>query len=305
MLERAIRPIHTPVAEPLPMLRPGPLKARGKPRPDIREIEPGTAKPFIKWVGGKRQLIGELEPRIPTRFNTYHEPFVGGGALFFHLLPERAVLSDTNERLVRTYRGIRDSVEDIITLLSSYPHDREFFLKMRGVNIDAGTDVEVAAWFIYLNRTGFNGLYRVNRSNVYNVPFGDYDNPTICDAENLRACAKALRHTEIRHESFEAVLERALPGDFVYFDPPYVPLSVSSSFTSYTSGGFGMREQQRLRDVARELKAKGVRVLLSNSSAPEVFSLYGDGFELSTVGATRALNCKASGRGKVAELIIR
>jgi DNA adenine methylase len=282
------------------------MRSRREKRSVASEPEPERerARPFLKWVGGKRQLIGEIEPRIPARFNTYHEPFVGGGAVFFHLLPERAVLSDANERLVRTYRGIRDSAEDIITMLRSYPNDREFFMKMRGANIDAGTDVEMAAWFIYLNRTGFNGLYRVNRSNVYNVPFGDYDNPTICDADNIRACANALRYTEIRHESFEAVLDRALPGDFVYFDPPYVPLSVSSNFTSYTSGGFGMREQQKLRDVARDLKSKGVCVLLSNSSAPEVFSLYGDGFELSTVGARRAINCNGGGRGKVSEVLI-
>ncbi|MDC3962646.1 DNA adenine methylase [Polyangium jinanense] len=305
MLERAIRTLPTPAPVPLPSARPGPLKARGKPRPDIREIEPGTAKPFIKWVGGKRQLLHELDPRIPSRFNTYHEPFVGGGALFFHLMPERAELSDTNERLVRTYIGVRDAVEDVIDLLASYPHDRDFFMKLRSSDIDTKTDVEVAAWFIYLNRTGFNGLYRVNRQNQYNVPFGDYQNPTICDAENLRACSRALKHASIRVASFEDVAARARPGDFVYFDPPYVPLSASSSFTSYTSGGFGMREQQRLRDVARELKERGVRVLLSNSSAPEVYSLYGDGFELAAVGASRAINCKAAGRGRIQELIIR
>jgi DNA adenine methylase len=305
MLERAIRPLRQPHPEPLPAVRPGPLKARGRPRPDVREIQPGIARPFIKWVGGKRQLLSSLEPRVPSRFNSYHEPFVGGGALFFHLLPENAVLSDTNERLVRTYRGIRDAVEDVVTLLSSYPHDRDFFLQMRTVDIDAKSDVEVAAWFIYLNRTGFNGLYRVNRNNVYNVPFGDYDNPTICDADNLRACARALKHADIRHASFESVLDRARPGDFVYFDPPYVPLSASSSFTAYTSGGFGMAEQEKLRDVARDLKARGVRVLLSNSSAPDVYRLYEDGFELAEVGATRAINCKGSGRGRIQELIIR
>ena len=306
MLEQALRKLPAPLVEPLSSPRPGPLKARGRPRPDIREIEPGSARPFVKWVGGKRQLIHELEPRIPTRFNTYHEPFVGGGALFFHMLPERAILADTNERLVRTYLGVRDDVEAVIDLLSSYPHDRDFFMRMRAIDIDTRSNVEVAAWFIYLNRTGFNGLYRVNRSNVYNVPFGDYDNPTICDADNLRKCAIALRYAEIRHTSFETVIDRALPGDFVYFDPPYVPLSASSSFTSYTKNGFGMREQEKLRDVARALKAKGVRVLLSNSSAPEVYSLYGtEGFELATVGAMRAVNCKASGRGKVQELIIR
>lgn len=306
MLEQALRKLPVPVVQPQPLPGPGPLKARGRPRPDIREIEPGAARPFVKWVGGKRQLMHELEPRIPTRFNTYHEPFVGGGALFFHLMPERSILSDTNERLVRTYLGIRDDVENVIELLSSYPHDKDFFMRLRGIDIDSKTNTEVAAWFIYLNRTGFNGLYRVNRNNVYNVPFGDYDKPTICDADNLRKCALALRHAEIHHASFEAVLDRALPGDFVYFDPPYVPLSASSNFTSYTKAGFGMREQEKLRDVARELKARGVRVLLSNSSAPEVYSLYGShGFELAAVGATRAVNCKAAGRGKVQELIIR
>jgi DNA adenine methylase len=305
MLERARALRSVPAPQSLPSVRPGPLKTRGRPRPDIREIQPGTVRPFIKWVGGKRQLLSELEPRVPSRFNTYHEPFVGGGALFFHLLPERSVLSDTNERLVRAYCGVRDSVEDVIELLSSYPHDRDFYMKMRAVDIDARTDVEVAAWFIYLNRTGFNGLYRVNRQNQYNVPFGDYDNPTICDAENLRACSRALRHADIRCEPFETVLDRARPGDFVYFDPPYVPLSASSSFTSYTSGGFGMDSQRRLRDVAHALKERGVRVLLSNSSAPEVYSLYGDHFELAEVGATRAVNCKASGRGRVQELLIR
>ncbi|WP_245678246.1 DNA adenine methylase [Chondromyces crocatus] len=267
--------------------------------------ERGKAKPFLKWVGGKRQLLPELEPRIPSHYGTYHEPFVGGGALFFHHQPRRAVLSDANERLIRTYRGVRDKVEDVIGLLSSYPHDRDFFLEMRGIDVDRRSDAEVAAWFIYLNRTGFNGLYRVNRSNIYNVPFGDYDNPVICDADTLRACARALRHTELLCTSFETVVDRTRPGDFVYFDPPYVPLSPSSNFTAYTRGGFGMAEHAQLRDVARTLKARGVSVLLSNSSAPVVHALYGDGFELASVGATRAVNCKAAGRGRVQELLIR
>lgn len=309
MLQRAARSLRkslpAPLPTPLPSNRPGLAKARGRPRPDVPDVDHGKPRPFLKWVGGKRQLLHELEPRLPERFNTYHEPFVGGGALFFHVLPERAVLSDTNERLVRTYRGIRDAVEDVIGLLSEYPHDRDFFLQMRSRDIDSRSDAEVAAWFIYLNRTGFNGLYRVNRSNVYNVPFGDYENPVICDADNLRACSRVLRRAEIKHESFEAVASRARQGDFVYFDPPYVPLSASSNFTSYTSGGFGMQEQARLRDVARNLKAKGVKVLLSNSSAPAVFELYRDGFELASVGATRAVNCRAAGRGRIQELIIR
>ncbi|EYF02183.1 DNA adenine methylase [Chondromyces apiculatus] len=305
MLQTAARPQRTSLHSPAPETHPGLASTRRRRRLEAPTPTPDKARPFLKWVGGKRQLLPELSPRIPADYGTYHEPFVGGGALFFHARPHRAVLSDANERLIRTYRGVRDAVEEVIDLLSSYPHDRAFFLEMRGIDIDARSDAEVAAWFIYLNRTGFNGLYRVNRSNVYNVPFGDYTSPVICDAENLRACAEALRATTLRCESFEKVLDRARPGDFVYFDPPYVPLSASSNFTSYTRGGFGMTEHERLRDVAWKLKARGVHVLLSNSSAPEVHALYGERFELASVGAARAVNCKASGRGKVQELIIR
>lgn len=263
------------------------------------------ARPFLKWVGGKRQLLSELAMRVPARFGAYHEPFLGGGALFFHLRPARAVLADTNTRLVRAWRGVRDAPEDVVARLRTYPHDRAFFEELRAWDVDAGDDAEVAAWMIYLNRTGFNGLYRVNRRNVFNVPFGSYANPTICDADNLRAVSLALQDVRLEIEDFGGVLERAVAGDFVYFDPPYVPLSATSSFTAYTAGGFGPAEQARLRDVARELKARGVHVLLSNSSAPLVEELYEDGFERFPVGAMRAVNCKASGRGAVTELIIR
>jgi DNA adenine methylase len=271
--------------------------ADGSP-PDLR------ARPFLKWVGGKRQLLPALAAHAPVNFARYHEPFLGGGALFFHLRPRRAVLADTNARLVRTWRGVRDHVEDVIALLATYPHDRGFFEDMRAMPIDAASDAEVAAWFIYLNRTGFNGLYRVNRRNIFNVPFGSYTNPTICDAALLRAASGALAETELFVEDFAAVLHRAEPGDFVYFDPPYVPLSASSSFTGYTAGGFGMPEQARLRDTARALKARGVRVLLSNSSAPAVFSLYAEGFVATPVAAARAINCDATKRGSVTELLL-
>jgi DNA adenine methylase len=234
----------------------------------------------------------------------YHEPFVGGGALYFHLQPGRAVLADTNERLVRAYRGVRDDVDRVIDLLASYPHDKRFYLRFRVEPIDKRTDAEVAAWLIYLNRTGYNGLYRVNSANQFNVPFGDYKNPTICDDENLRGCSKALRRADLRVEDFSVVLSRARKGDFVYFDPPYVPLSATSSFTAYTSDGFGMAEQTRLRDVARELKRRGVRILLSNSDGEVVRELYAEGFEVAEVGAARLVNCKATRRGKVTELLI-
>jgi DNA adenine methylase len=265
------------------------------------------AKPFVKWVGGKRQLLDEITQRYPAlgRNATYHEPFVGGGAVFFHLQPARAVITDSNVRLIRTYRGIQKNVEKVIRLLRSYKHDKAFYLELRARDIDAtADDAEVAAWFIYLNRTGYNGLYRVNSKNGFNVPFGDYKNPTICDAENLRACAQALAFARIEVSGFERVLERAKSGDFVYFDPPYIPLTATSRFTDYTSEGFGDAQQVRLRDVALELKRRKVSVLLSNSSAPRVYDLYERGFQCREVDARRSVNCKPNGRGRIPELLI-
>jgi DNA adenine methylase len=263
------------------------------------------SRPFLKWAGGKRQLLPALLAHVPERIECYIEPFVGGGALFFQLRPRSALLADVNERLVRTYRGVRDHVDDVIGLLKDYPHDEKFFYDLREVDIDARTDAEVAAWFIYLNRTGFNGLYRVNRRNLFNVPFGRYVNPTICDETTLRSCSAALSRAELLVADFEVVANKAHSGDFVYFDPPYVPLSATSSFTSYTSNGFGPDAQTRLRDVAFALKQRGVNVLLSNASAPLVRDLYERGFETTEVSATRLVNSKVSGRGAITELIIR
>lgn len=266
-------------------------------------------RPFLKWVGGKRGLLPTLNAHAPARFGRYHEPFVGGGALFFDLAHRRtlargAVLSDNNERLMRAYRGVRDAVEDVIARLRSYPHDKDFYLRMREHAVDEGTDAEVAAWFIYMNRTGYNGLYRVNQSNRFNVPFGDYQNPKICDPEGLRACSRALSCAELRCEPFDLVAERAEPGDFVYFDPPYVPLSPTSSFTSYTASGFGLVHQQKLADVARSLKSRGVHVLVSNSNAPLVRELYREGFTAVEVQAARSVNSRGDGRGKIVELLM-
>ncbi len=263
-------------------------------------------RPFLKWVGGKGHLVPQLKRRVPRRFDgTYHEPFVGGGALFFALRPERAHLSDNNLRLVRTYRAIRDDAERVIAQLRELPHDKELFLQLRREPIDdSPDDATVAAWMLYLNKTAFNGLYRVNSRNVYNVPFGRYTNPLICDERNLRACHQVLQGVEIHHEPFFSVLDRAEPGDFVYFDPPYIPLSATSNFTSYTEGGFGDADQIRLRDVARELKDRGVKVLLSNSSADRVRELYRPGFRKVAVAVPRRVNSKAEGRGAVDELLI-
>jgi DNA adenine methylase len=200
---------------------------------------------------------------------------------------------------------VRDSVEDVIALLRSYPHNEKFFYALREKEIDSASDAEVAAWFIYLNKTGFNGLYRVNRANRFNVPFGRYADPKYCDEDTLRACALALANTKLMVADFEVAVAGARRGDFVYFDPPYVPLSATSSFVSYTSGGFDATRQVALRDTARKLKRRGVHVLLSNSSAPLVWGLYAEGFKLIEVSATRVVNSKATSRGAIMELIIK
>jgi DNA adenine methylase len=260
-------------------------------------------KPFVKWAGGKRQLLSAILGEIPEKYGTYHEPFLGGGAVFFALSPRKAFLSDSNRRLVRCYTGIKEHVDDVISLLNGYKRNRRFFQEMRRRDIDDATDAEVAAWFIYLNKTGFNGLYRVNSKNQFNVPFGDNKNGLICDEENLKACSRALADAEINCEDFEKVADRAQPNDLVYFDPPYVPLSATSYFTSYTARGFTRDDQVRLRNLALRLKEKGVHVLLSNSSSAA--ELYSKDFSVIEVLAARPVNSKAERRGKITELLIR
>jgi DNA adenine methylase len=260
------------------------------------------ARPFVKWAGGKRQLLPAILELVPGRFGTYHEPFLGGGAVFFALSAAQAFLSDSNERLVRCYRGIKNHVTDVIAFLKEYKKNRRFFLQMRRKQIDNCSDAEIAAWFIFLNKMGFNGLYRVNSKNRFNVPFGDNTRAQICDEDNLNACSRALATAEINCEDFSRVLARAQPGDLVYFDPPYVPLNATSYFTSYTAEGFTAKDQIRLRDLALELKRKGVHVILSNSSTAE--SLYGGDFSLRRVLAARAVNSRVDRRGKIAELLI-
>jgi DNA adenine methylase len=263
------------------------------------------ARPFLKWAGGKRRLLPQLQPFVPRAYGRYFEPFVGSAALFFQLRPREATLTDTNERLVRAYRGLRDDPDRVIELLRRYRHDRRFFERMRNRKVDGRSDAELCAWFVYLNRTGYNGLYRVNSKNQFNVPFGDYKNPRICDADNLRACAQALRGVRLEVSDFEDVAREARAGDLVYFDPPYVPLSPTSSFVSYTRNGFDMEAQRRLRDLARDLKKAKVHVLVSNSNAPAVRELYADGFDQVKIRARRAINCRPEGRGEIFELLIK
>jgi DNA adenine methylase len=260
-------------------------------------------KPFLKWVGGKRQLLGAIRAHTPRKFGRYHEPFVGGGAVFFDLRPPRAFLSDANVRLMRAYKGVRENVEAVLELLATYPHEKDFFLQMREIEIDNAEDDAVAAWMIYLNHTAYNGLYRVNSKNRFNVPFGRYAKPYVCDSDNLRACSCVLSGAHLSSACFDSVLDRAERGDFVYFDPPYVPLSRSSSFTSYTTDGFDDEAQVRLHDVAVELKRRGVHVLLSNSATGTIRRLY-KGFTIDEVQATRMVNSKSAGRGPISEVLI-
>ncbi len=276
-----------------------------------RTLQPGD--PFLKWAGGKRKLVPQLLALLPDRFGTYHEPFVGGGALFFALgaqSPRRfeaACIADGNERLMRCYRAVRDDVDQVIALLRGHAsaHCKDYYYALRATPVDQADDTVVAAWLAYFNRTAFNGLYRVNSKNKFNVPFGRYANPRICNEEHLRACSGLLQRVQVGHEPFDAVLDRARPGDAVYFDPPYVPLTDTAYFTSYTKGGFGPDDQIHLRDVAVELAGRGVRVVLSNHDTPWVRELYDeDRFELHVVPVARSINSKASKRGAVNELII-
>ena len=274
-------------------------------------LERQPAKPFLKWVGGKRQLLWAIRERVPEKFERYFEPFLGGGAVFFDLMSTRGstgrppVLADTNARLIRAYKGVRDDVEKVLRSLKNRGKTKEDYYRTRDEDIDSKkSDAEVAAWLIYLNKTGYNGLYRVNSKNRFNVPFGRYEKPAFYDPETLRRCSDALANADIRLDDFEKAVAKAKRNDFVYFDPPYVPLSATSSFASYTKGGFDLDEQRRLRDLARSLKKRGVYVLLSNSSAPEVFELYKSGFTITPVQATRVVNSKASRRGSVTEVLI-
>lgn len=264
--------------------------------------------PIVKWVGGKRQLMFELLKNMPENYNRYFEPFIGGGALFFELQPDNAYISDMNEELFNLYQVVRDNVDKLITDLKKHDISKEYFMEIR--NIDRTeeyknwSNVKKASRFIYLNRTCFNGMYRVNSKGEFNVPFGHYKNPRILDENNLINCSNLLQKTEIKHADFSEILTKVQKGDFVYFDPPYVPLSETSSFTSYTKDGFDIDMQFKLRDVCDELDSMGVKFLLSNSDTKLVNELY-ENYNIKKVFASRQINANADGRGKITEVLVR
>lgn len=259
------------------------------------------AHPFVKWVGGKRMLVPEIIKRLPTHdFGTYWEPFVGGGAVFFALDSriKKAVLSDTNLDLAITYQVIRNNLEGLLIALRKLAkrHSKDHYLRIRR-ETTTEDEVWLAARFIYLNKTCYNGLYRVNRRNEFNVPMGSYRNPTICDEDNLRAASEVLTKASIRSQSFEKSSPR--PGDLVYCDPPY-----HKTFTGYTENGFHMKDQERLRDACLEWQRAGAHIIVSNSDTSFIRDLYADGFAIHQVYGRRSVNCRGSGRGPTPELLI-
>lgn len=307
-------------------------QVHGQPAGSTRRL-----RPFLKWAGGKRQLLPTFREFYPERFRAYHEPFLGSGAVFFDLAADGRLgsggvrLTDVNADLVGCWLRLRDDpdavVERLRALSASYEADpddhyyrvRDRFNPARQA-IMKGTvpraeryTADLAAMFIYLNRTGYNGLFRLNSRGLFNVPRGRYKNPRICDEENLRRVSATLSRLSVtvKPAGFDAVLRTARKGDFIYFDPPYAPLSTTAYFTSYTSNGFDSEDQRRLQQVAVELATKGCHVLLSNSTAPEIASLYDGnpdaqraGLVAHTVPARRAINSNASRRGGVDEYVI-
>ncbi len=283
--------------------------SRRVPRAALAKAEPEPA-PIVKWAGGKTGLLRQLIPLLPpgVELMRHLEPFVGGGAMFFYLRPTRAVLGDVNPALIATYETVRDQVERVIRHLRELAagHSPEAYYQVReryNAKLDVGR-ARRAAMFLYLNKTCFNGLHRVNQRGEFNVPVGRYNKPRILDAEGLRAASRQLQTAKLCCQSFEATLETARPGDFIYFDPPYEPVSQTASFTSYAQNGFSRDDQVRLRDVFKALDRRGCKLMLSNSDVSFIRELYA-GFRIDRVAAMRAINCDSRNRGRVSEIVVR
>ena len=261
--------------------------------------------PFVKWAGGKRCLIKEMESNLPEKFNNYYEPFVGGGALFFAIARDlnTAYLSDFNFQLMLTYSVIKNDPEKLIAQLRNHAnqHSKEYYYKIRSHH-NAKDPIYIAARLIYLNKTCYNGLFRVNKSGHFNVPMGKYKNPNIVQESNIRNCHRALQIANIECREFDTILPEY--GDFVYYDPPYHPTD-EINFTSYTKTDFTEKDQERLRDFTLKLHKKGVKVMLSNSNTKYIRSLYNmKPFNIQIVHAPRFVNCKRDGRNPVEEVLI-
>jgi len=276
---------------------------------EYRDAKIGNAvcKPFLKWPGGKRRLLSDLLKRFPKKYNRFLEPFIGGGALFFKVSPDNGYISDINPDLINIYEVVRNNVHELIDSLKKHKNTEKYFYNIRSTDrteeYKHWSNVEKASRLGYLNKTCFNGLYRMNSNGYFNAPFGFYKNPNIVDEKNLLACSALLQNTEIALASFEAVENIAQRGDLVYFDPPYVPLDKTSSFTKYYKDDFDLVSQFVLRETCDNLTHKKVMFILSNSFTDTTKDLYKN-YNVEIVKANRAINCKGNGRGKINELII-
>lgn len=266
--------------------------------------------PVLKWVGGKRQLLPFIEKRIPV-FSTYYEPFMGGGAVLFHLQPKSAVVNDVNAELINLYTIIKERVEELIEDLMCHENNEDYFYKIRELDRDARSyqlldPLKKASRMIYLNKTCYNGLFRVNKLGAFNSPFGSYKNPNIVNERTLRAVSEYFNVSDVSFfcEDFETVVSKATKGSFVYFDPPYDPVSHTANFTGYDKGGFNKNEQIRLREVCAKLDEQGVKFLLSNSATTFIKDLYHD-FHVELIPARRAINSDPKKRSEVDELLVR
>jgi len=265
--------------------------------------------PVLKWAGGKRGLIPDIIGLFPANFKdlNYHEPFVGGGAVFFKIKPKSGSINDINSRLINFYRVVRDKPEELIAEARQYKYDEDSYYKLRDrFNHSKLSDVEEAALLLYFNKTAFNGLYRVNSKGEFNVPFGRYKNPTIVPETRIRAASKILKNVEIFNKDFSYIVNYAEEGDLCYFDPPYQPVSATANFTSYSEEGFDLNEQKRLRDTCIKLDEKGVLFVLSNSYVDPIREMYEevDNFRIVIVQARRAISSKASTRGPINEILV-
>ncbi|MCZ6675724.1 MAG: DNA adenine methylase [Candidatus Poribacteria bacterium] len=269
-----------------------------------------VASPFLKWAGGKTQLLKQFEPLFPPKFERYIESFIGGGAVFFHLFSfgriREARLSDNNEELINCYQVVKTDVSELISLLKTHQkcHNEDYYYHMRSLQPIDLSLVERAARILYLNKTCFNGLYRVNRKGQFNVPIGSYENPAICNEDALTAASRVLENVTILHADFEECTNAAQTNDFVYLDPPYSPISETANFTQYTKDGFSGKDQQRLATVFEQLTTKNCYAMLSNSDCEPIRQLY-QKHHIETVRAKRAINSKATARGAIGEIVVR
>jgi DNA adenine methylase len=267
------------------------------------------SKPLIKWVGGKRQLMSKIKELLPENYNRYFEPFIGGGAVFFELKHENSFINDYNPELTNLYLTVKNKPKELIEDLKKHVNTEEYYFYIR--NLDRNheeyiklSDVEKASRFIFLNRTCFNGIYRVNSKGQNNVPYGKYSNPKIVDEENILSCSKLLETTTIMTGDFENIKVHINPGDLVYLDPPYVPLTDTANFTSYTDKGFDSSMQLRVRELCDYIDSIGAYFIVSNSSAPLVLELYRN-YEIQLVSANRSLSASTEGRAKVMEVLVK